>query len=447
MTEPSIRGAVGLPISGGWLRMERNPKLNGAEAARTYRDIRTSEPAAAAFMNAALSLLRTDIQVVPGGNSDGDKRAAEWLQQSLDGMRQPIASILRQQYSFLWAGWDIHEIVYRRDDAGRVAWGDLQIRRQETLARWIYDDADGGQVVGMVQRPAPDYRERQLPAESYVHIVSDETDGSPEGMSLYRGIYRPWRILSNLEVLHGIALERFGTGVPVFELGESVGLTPDDEQTLQDAIASLRQNEEAGVITPAGVTFRFAESPGLSSGDYLETVRYLRLVILSTMLADFLGLGTQSSSGAFALGQDKSELFLLALNTYQDRVTDALNRQAVRKLFRYPANRFPGMTKPPILSLPAVRRYDLQSLSTFMSVLNNMNLLTPSPADEAHLRRISDLLDKDEATIVAERAAHEQDEQQMMPGRETVEHAPGGSDTVPDNPSDDEAAQVGDQPQ
>jgi hypothetical protein len=432
-------GAVGLPISGGWLRMDRNPKLNGAEAARTYREIRVSEPAASAFMNAALSLLRTDLQVVPGGSKDGDKKAAEWLQQSLDGMRQPVATALRQMYSFLWAGWDVHEPVYRRDDAGRVAWADIQIRRQETLSRWLYDDADGGQVTGFVQRPAPDYRERPIPAERYIHLVSDETEGSPEGLSLYRGIYRSWRIVSNLEVLLGIALERFGTGVPVFEVGEGVTMDAADELILQDAIASLRQNEEAGVITPAGVTFRFASSPGLAAGDYLETIRYLRLVMLSTMLADFLGLGTQSGGGAYALGQDKSELFLLALNTYQDRATEALNRQGVRRLFRYPANRFPGMTAPPRLELPAVRRYDLNALGTFMTVLNNLGLITPSPADEAHLRRISDLLDKDEATILKERA----EVQAMMPPPPPGEpEMPEPHEEMPepqqtDNPQDD----------
>lgn len=442
MTE--TRGAVGLPISGGWLRMETNPKLNGAQAARTYREIRVNEPAAAAFMNACLSLLRTDVQVVAGGSTDGDKEAAAWLEASLGQMRQPLPAVLRQMYSFLWAGWDIHEVATRRDDEGRVAWADLQIRRQETLERWIYDEADGGQVVGMVQRPAPDYRVRQLAASNYVHVTSDETEGSPEGLSLYRGIYRPWRIVSNLEVLLGISLERFGTGVPVFELGEGVTLSTDDEDTLQAAISGLRQNEEAGVITPAGVTFRFASSPGLNAGDYLETIRYLRLVMLSTMLADFLGLGTQSGGGAYALGQDKSELFLLALNTYQDRVTEALNRQAVRRLFRYRANEFRGMTAPPTLSLPAVKRYDLNSLGTFMTVLNGLGGLTLSPDDEAHLRRISDLMDKDVPTILKERAEAEAAEPAMptgLPGEPTPQQPTEQPEAAQDSdPEDDEAA-------
>lgn len=436
-----VLGAVGLPISGGWLRMEKNPKLNGAEAARTYRDIRVSEPAAAAFMNAALSLLRTDLQVTPGGSSDGDKEAAAWLETSLGQMAQPLPVILRQCYSFLWAGWDIHETEYRRDDAGRVAWASLHLRRQETLSRWLYDDA-GGQVQGLVQRPAPDYRERLIPSTRYIHVTSDETEGSPEGLSLYRGIYRPWRIVSNLEMLMGIALERFGTGVPVFELGEGVSLSAADETVLQDAIAALRQNEEAGVITPAGVTFKFASSPGLSASDYLEVIRYLRLVMLSTMLADFLGLGTQSGGGAYALGQDKSELFLLALNTYQDRVTEALNRQGVRPLFRYRANQFPGMTAPPLLSLPSVKRYDLTSLGTFMNVLNSLGGLTLSAEDEAHLRRISDLIDKDVPTILRERAEAEERAREAQDARPQGEPPPmAEEDATPaggdDDPRDD----------
>lgn len=408
-TEPAparrrgVIGAVGLPISGGRLHLGPNQRLNGPEAIRVYRQMRVDEPACAAFTNAALSLLRTDLSVQPGGPSRGDAEAAAWLEVGLGQMRQGMATILRQMYSLVYLGWSIHELQYRRDDAGRVAWADIGLRRQETLHRWVYDDADGGQIVGFEQRPPPRYDLAAIPLSQAVHIVSDDADASPEGLSVYRGIYRPWRITANLEMLMGIALERFGTGVPVFEIGAGVQLSDADEETLQDAITALRQNEEAGVITPEGVSFRFAESPGLRASDYLETIRYLRVVMLAAMGADFIALGTQAAGGAYALGQDKSELFLLALNTVQDRVVEALNRQAVRQLFRYPANRFPGMTAPPVLSLPAVKRYDLAALGSLIALLDRVGGLTLSPADEAWIRRISDLMDKDEATIVAER--------------------------------------------
>jgi hypothetical protein len=125
-------------------------------------------------------------------------------------------------------------------------------------------------------------------------------------------------------------------------------------------------------------------------------IRYYRIVMLSTVIADFIALGTQQSGGAYALSTDKSDLFLLSLNSYQDRVLDGINGQPVRRLFDLPAyreNRFGRITAPPRLTMRPVKRYDLQSLGGFAELLTRIGLFTPTPEDEAFLRSISGLRD------------------------------------------------------
>jgi hypothetical protein len=144
------------------------------------------------------------------------------------------------------------------------------LRRQESIERWM-TLPDSGVVTGLVQRPAPDYRIRLIPIERAIHVVADDSEGSPEGMSALRGMYRHAYMVRNLEMLLGIALERFGTGLPLFEVDESVRtrLDASDEALLQDAISALRQNEYAGGVLPPGVRFRFANSPGLDAMTYV----------------------------------------------------------------------------------------------------------------------------------------------------------------------------------
>lgn len=406
LTEPI--GALGLPLYSGYLRLDPNPKLTGRQAAALYREMRYGEPAATAFYNAAVTLLPTSYDVQPGGETDADLAAAEHLGACVEAMEPALSTALRQQQSILWAGWCVQELVYRRRDDGTVGWREWGLRRQDSLERWQTAGPGSAEVIGLIQRPAPDYRERVIPRERYIHTVADDSEGSPEGLSPLRGMYKHWYMVRNIELFLGIALERFGTGLPVFEVAEGVTLTPTDEAVLEDALKALRQNEYAGVVTPKGVTFRFASSPGLRAGDYLQVIRYLRLVMLSTLMADFIGLGTQQAGGAYSLGRDKSELFLLGLNAYQQRMGDAINAQAVRRLYALPANRqnrFGVITAPPRLTLKPIKRYDLASLGQLMELLHRIGLFTPSPEDEAYMREISDLLNKSPDQIRTERGA------------------------------------------
>jgi hypothetical protein len=359
-----------------------------------------NEPAASAFLAACTTLLRVDLQVEAAGTTDPDKRAAEFVETCLDDMREDKSTYLRQMYSMIWAGFDIHEIVYKRRTQGkytdgRVGWAHWGLRRQETLDKWGMDAA--GRPTSFIQRPPPDYVIRELPLTKCIHIVADDMEGSPEGKSALRGMYRPWHFIKNLELLWGISLERFGTGIPIFEVQEGVPtLTDAQTATLADIAAALRQNEEAFVITPAGIRFRFEPSPGLNADSYRTAILFFRTWALSTALGEFITLGT-GDTGSFALGTAKIDLFLKALTGYQDRLCNALNRQLVTRLFRY--NDFGTLTDFPRVTLPAVREYDLAGLASFAEILQRIGIFHPTPADEGLMRKISDLPDIDDKTL------------------------------------------------
>lgn len=392
-------GAVGLPLFSGKLSLDPNRHLRGTRAVKEFRELAYDEPAASAFLYAANTLLRTDLGVESAGSTDADKMAAEFLEQCIGDMRDAQATYLRQMYSMLWAGWDVHEIVYKRRggtlsryDDGRVGWAHFGLRRQETLDRWGTDNA--GQISEFVQRPEPDFQLRTIPISKCVHLVADDSEGSPEGRSAIRGMWRQAYFVRNLELLMGISYERFGSGLPVFELQPGApDITPEQRTDLEEQAGALRQNEEAYIITPPAIKFRFEPSPGLAAESYLAAIQRMRAWMLATVLAEFIALGMGDQGGTQALGGSKIRLFLLALNGYQQRLVDALNRQAVVRLFRY--NDFGRLTDLPRLTLPAIREYDLNSLGTFVKLLYDIGALHPTPADEAMFRKIADLMDVD----------------------------------------------------
>lgn len=392
-------GAVGLPLFAGRLSLEYNANLRGAQGARTFREMLYEEPAAAAFFSACQHLLRTDVQVVPGGPTDADMRAADLIERSLDSLRGGAATAIRQMYTMIPFGWDVHEIVYGRLPDGAVGWRAWALRRQESLDSWGYD-LRTGEVTSFTQRPAPTYDLRTIPLVKTVHLVSDDTEGSPEGRSALRAMYRQWFFCRNVELLLGISLERFGTGIPVIqqEADSQITLAPDspEMETFEDIFAALRQNENAGVVIPKGFTFRFESSPGLDANIFLQAIMRFRTYMLQSVLADFIMLGVDG--GAYSLGKDKTELFLLALNGMQERLLSALNRQAVPRLLAYNPQ-LGTLTAPPRLTIPAVKRYDLERLGAFAKTLADLGAFHATPEDEVFFRRIGDLVDKDPSEV------------------------------------------------
>lgn len=385
-------GGVGLPIFAGYLVLDPNPNLRGVQAVQTYRVMRDDEPAASALWFAASNLLRTDLYVEPGGPTKRDAEAAQFLETCLLDMRHSADTYLRQMQGFLWAGWGINELVYKRRgrgskyNDGRVGWAAWPLRRQDSLYRWGYDIATG-RVTAFSQRPAPDYRLRVLPIEKCLHLVADDSEDSPEGRSVFRAMYRQWYFVKNLELMLGISMERFGTGLPVFEIEPNITLTADDKNILEDIAKNLRQNQEAYVITPSGIKFRLEPSPGLDAESYMSAINKMRTWMLSTAMAEFIALGMADSGGSYALGTDKSALFLQALNGFQDRMVAGLNQQAVKRLFRY--NDFGALTDLPRLALPAVRKYDVPGLANILSTLKQASMLSWSPEDEEWFRTIA----------------------------------------------------------
>lgn len=415
------RGAIGLPLFAGRLSLDLNQRLRWPRAGRIYRDMLDNSPPAAALWTAIRTLLRTDLQVAPGGTTDADKQAADLVSSALDDLEGGKARALRQMASAALYGFSIHETVFKRRADGAVGWARWGLRRQETLERW--ETAKNGAVAGFTQRPPPDYKVRTIwlvpgarPAGTGIgmHLIADDSDGSPEGRGALRPMYRYWYMVTQFELLAGISLERFGTGMPVFSRiddGPAIDLTAEQTATLEDIARRIRQNEEAYVLEPKGIKFRLEPSPGLDSMSYLNFIQRYSVWMLATALAEFVALGTGESSGSRALGGVKTDLFLRALTGFQDRICETISMQAVPLLCKYNGwvKGDGGLTDYPKVTLPAVREYDLGKIGAFLGQLNSVGAFHATPEDEEWLRKISDQIDVPIATL---KGLHEEAQEQ-----------------------------------
>lgn len=172
-------GRIGQRRYGGVIYEEFLHELRGKRGIEAYREMSENDDVVGAILFAIEMLVRqTDWNVEPGGDSQADIDAAEFVESCMNDMQNTWIDTISEILSFLTFGWSYHEIVYKRRMGrtkdgrtrskyadGLIGWRKLPIRAQETLYQWEYDDEDN--LKGMTQMPPPSYNLYTIPIERH----------------------------------------------------------------------------------------------------------------------------------------------------------------------------------------------------------------------------------------------------------------------------------------
>ena len=397
-------GTSGLSVFSGYVRAAYTPQLFWPEAYNVYNDMRRRVPALRSMTNAIITLAQqSELKFVGETDSGIDQEAADFGNEVLQdlgygGVRQFIQDAL----SALAFGWSIHEVNYglrvpewqapdpednwrSRFTDGRWGWRSLAFRSQSSWSRWSMTERTG-RLLGMIQQDPPN-PEVFLPIDKLFHFVPFRDGVNPEGISLYESCYESYYFLKSYAVILGVGMERSFVGWPVFSYENKPG--ESDKSAVAAAAGKLLASVEKGYISlPPGLKLDFVNNTNSNAAVILEIMKYLNVQMLQTMLADFIWLGS-GSTGSWSLGQDKSELFLMALNGILDTLCDSMNAGPVRKLFALNAGAFPGLEQLPRLTHTGIhKRVALDTLGSFLSVI--LDKLEMSDDDQTRIRQATD---------------------------------------------------------
>jgi len=385
--------ATGLSIIWGHVEGAYLKELHYPEAAAKYNEMLRRDPTLASLDVAMKLLARTaKWSVLPGGNSDADKAAADFLLQAMNDMSHSFDDHIEDALSCVPYGWAYFEIVYKRRNGfqpenseqpssgyndGRIGWRKFAIRRQSSLDHWEFDEAGG--LRGLWQRvPLSQGKTlRFIPIEKSLLYNGRRDAGNPEGLSFFEPIYETWHFVKNLAIIQGIGFERSFVGLPYF--GYKTRPSPSDESIVESIGQALRVGAKAYVAVPEEtINFDLKTVTHTNAASILDTIKYYRELMLTTMLAQFLALGL-NGVGSLALGRDQSTLFLMCVDGLLDKLTAVLNRFAVPRLFRY--NDFGQLTAYPQITHTTVQKPNLPELASYLNALSPY--ITPFLSDPA----------------------------------------------------------------
>ena len=273
---------------------------------------------------------------------------------------------------------------------GLIGWQKLPIRAQDTLYQWEYGGND--ELHGMTQMPPPDFGFITIPIEKLLLFRTEIRKGNPEGRSVLRNAYRSWFFKKRFQEIEGIGIERDLAGLPVLVAPEGVDIWDNDPdivrtRTLAETLVkNIRRDSMEGIVLPAGWDLKLLSTGGKRNFDTNATIDRYDTRMAMTVLADFVLLGHQKV-GSFALSDNKTEMFSLAIGAFLDIICEEFNKKAIPYLVDVNGEHFGGITDYPELVHGDIETQDLGKLGDYIQKMTGIGVLQPDSGLEDFVRQ------------------------------------------------------------
>jgi len=401
-------GTTGLKEQGGEIYEEFLRRLQGRNGIELYREMSENSPVIGAALAVIELLVRqVDWRIEPakidGEETEETAAEAEFVEGALQDMSHTFEDFISEVLSMLVYGWSYFEIVYkiRRGETkdpktrskfadGAWGWRKFEIRSQETLDRWGFDDEGG--IRGMMQLDQmrasnPVF----IPIEKALLFRTKVTRGNPEGKSLLRPGVLTYHGVKRIEQFEGIGVERDLAGMPIMEVPPDL-LVPnagaDATQLrgeLEKFVTSVRMDERWGGLVPSetkpdgkpsGYKFKLLSSGGSRMINTNEIIKRKETRLLMLFLAQFLVMG-MDKVGSLALSSNMTGLFATAIGAYMGTISSVFNRFAIRRL--QALNGRPQELDP-VLTHGDIEGPNLDELGKFLVALTTAGVDVSDPA-------------------------------------------------------------------
>lgn len=405
-------GRLGQRRYGGVFYEEFLPELRGRRGVEAFHEMAENDDIVGAILFAIEMLVKqAEWTVDPGGPSQKDKEAAEFVQSCMDDMQDTWIDTISEILSFLTYGWSFHEIVYKRRMGktrdlrtqskytdGLIGWQKLPIRAQETLYQWEYDENDN--LIGMTQQPPPSFDMYTIPMNKALLFRTKSRKDNPEGMSILRNAYRSWYFKRRIQEIEGIGIERDLAGLPVITAPDNLDIWDADNAeasrmraSLEAMVKNIRRDQSEGVVLPFGFELKLLSTGGTRQFDTNKIIDRYDSRIAMTVLADFILLGHQQV-GSFALSSDKTELFAMAIGAYLDIICETFNNKAIPSLIDINGEHFSGITNYPKMNHGDIEDVNVAEVASYIKDMTGIGVLIPDDGLEDYVRRIGHLPDR-----------------------------------------------------
>lgn len=371
--------------------------LTGTDRINNLIRMRSEGSIESLFNAIRLPLIGASWTVEPADKSAQAQADADWVSENLmSRLGACWEDQVRQACNYLLFGFQPAAKEWRIED-GKVVLFELRWLHPLTVMqggkRWDFDRF--GNVRGLWQYGTDGYvyREEYVPAESLLLFTNDPDWQNPEGRSLFRGAWKHYKIIDVLDRIEAIGLERSAIGTPV-------GIAPpgssgDNKEQFENFLKFMQAQENGYLMLDMSDSVDLKDidirkllanfSVDIKTEEIKEARRSHESRMARSVLAQFLLLGQQGSGGAYSLGADQSDLFLVCLQAIGDYIAARFNNIRSGVIPEMVAYNFGPRKAYPKLAC-TISQKDANALATIVPALITSNALSWDDALEAHLR-------------------------------------------------------------
>lgn len=383
------QGTSGTNISGGVILFsDYNPKLNGLQAISVYEEMRNDASVNASLEAIKLPIQSADFVADPASDDEADVRIAEEVNAQLEPL---LDQYLDEALTHLEFGFCLHEMVFEPMDLGygvRLGLKKLAYRKQTTVAAWVTKDGQPG-----ITQRTMDGKEASIDAVKLVRITRKQMGDDYQGRSILRTAYRNYYIKDKLYKIDAVGHERHALGV--LDITVPKGADEKDKTKMRKLARQVRANQEMYLEHPEGWTVQFLDNKANSMKDSEPSINHHDRQILKNVLAQFLDIGAQGSSGTRNVSEDQSRLFALAIERVAKQIVGALQKSFVEA---YMELNYTGR-KAPTLRVANLSDDNVPVISEAIKKFVEAGVLHPTKGDENTVRRMVSFGELDDAAL------------------------------------------------
>lgn len=382
-------GTAGAVVFNGYVSDgEKSSVLVGKQKYITYSEMLANISIVAAGTRYFLNLIaKASLKVVPANDSPEALEFAEKTEKIIADMNTSMARMVRRAAMFRFYGFSLQEWTAVARDDGMIGIKDVAPRPQSTIEQWDLDEKSE-EVLGVTQRSPNTSETFYLPRGKLIYLVDDTINDSPEGLGLFRHIYKASTELEKLEELEGIGYETDLRGIPVgyapqTRLHQMVKAGTIDEefakgliQGVKDFIKERNRTPSTGLLldsepfrsrdegsTPSSVRQWMVELLKSGSSNQAEVNKAINrktheIARVLNMEGLLLGGGER---GSFALSKDKSNNLFLIVDSTAEEIGDAYTNDLIKPLWAL--NAWPEEHRPTLEPEP-IRFQDVEQITS-----------------------------------------------------------------------------------
>lgn len=391
-------GSSGTQIFGGYFSEEYLQLLRGNRGSKIWDEMRRSEAQVAMLLSAITNPIKSANWEFQEAKEVNDREKHKLLCDIIFKESLDWEAILHEILTFLPFGFSlfetVHSVVFNHPKLG--TFNGLQafaFRAQKTIQAWKLEKQTG-KLLSVEQMNYSDVGDSGVIPGEFLNVFSLSKEGDNyEGISLLRPMYGPWFRKNLYLKLAGIGIEKYAVGTPIGTVPAGSEKS-EDFTNFKNMLSAYTSSETAYMIKPAGWEIELQKGT-FDAAQIKEMIVLENTEMVNSVVANFLVLGMNGNSGAYALGSDLSDFFLSGIQSFANLVCGVFNRKIIPELIKL---NFGSQLDYPKLKCTGINDKAGKELSEILTALVGAKVIKPDMKLEEFLRREYQLPQMDVAT-------------------------------------------------